>query len=386
MGIITEYVETTVATSNCKRYETLGYDVPKRKCPDKYRAKSQHRDWCYALGEKMIVKVKDLTSGSAVIIDYECDNCNKLLYIPYSRLAEHSRDGKYYCRECALQLFNSKENHPMWRSELTDEHREHNRNYPEYTAFVKKVIARDNHTCQCCKKECNHNAEVHHLDGYDWCIEKRTDETNGITLCENCHKNFHMIYGYGCNTKEQYEEWIGYTLENLTKYDGVLSTTRKIYCYEENRIYESATEFMETNNLKKNSSIYRVCNHVGNDYTVCGFHIFWLDEYEKMTDIGLKKHLIRNSHNKSVICITTGLVFNAIIEAKKYYGLRSRTGILNSIKNNAKTCRISKIGKTLWMYYSDFLDLTKKEQQRLLGDIKVKELLIDAGYEELVTE
>ncbi len=29
---------------------------------------------------------------------------------------------------------------------------------------------------------------------------------NGITLCEKCHDNFHLHYGYGDNTKEQFEE------------------------------------------------------------------------------------------------------------------------------------------------------------------------------------
>lgn len=375
MGIITEYVEITVTTSNCKRLESLGYDVPKRKCPDKYTAKAKGRDWSYALGQKMIINVKDLTPGSAVIIDYECDNCNKMLHIPYIRLDAYGHDGKYYCKDCSIQLFNTRENHPMWKNELTDEQREVGRNYPEYTAFVKKVVTRDNYTCQCCGKECNHNAEIHHLYSYSDYPNLRTDETNGITLCENCHKNFHAIYGYGGNTKEQFEEWIGYALESLMKYDGKLPATRKIYCYEEKRIYESATDFMKVNNLKNNASIYEVCNHTRNSYTVCGFHIFWLDEYEKMTDVELKKYLIQGSRNKSTICIDTGLVFDSIKSGRKYYKLNSNTGIINSIKNNARTCRVPNIGKTLWMYYSDFLDLTKKEQCKLLGDIEVKEIV-----------
>ena len=32
--------------------------------------------------------------------------------------------------------------------------------------------------------------------------------TNGVTLCEDCHKEFHKIYGYGNNTEKQYEEFI----------------------------------------------------------------------------------------------------------------------------------------------------------------------------------
>ena len=49
--------------------------------------------------------------------------------------------------------------------------------------------------------------EPHHLDGYNKFKEKRTDINNGILLCVNCHKEFHKIYGYGNNTKEQFKEF-----------------------------------------------------------------------------------------------------------------------------------------------------------------------------------
>ena len=52
------------------------------------------------------------------------------------------------------------------------------------------------------------NLEAHHKDGYGWCVERRIDVTNGVTLCEECHINFHKIYGYRDSTEEQYEEWI----------------------------------------------------------------------------------------------------------------------------------------------------------------------------------
>ena len=31
---------------------------------------------------------------------------------------------------------------------------------------------------------------------------------NGITLCVECHKKFHMLYEYGNNTLEQFKKFI----------------------------------------------------------------------------------------------------------------------------------------------------------------------------------
>lgn len=81
-------------------------------------------------------------------------------------------------------------------------------NVHEYREWRKEVYKKDNYTCQCCGDNKGGNLNAHHLDGYDWCEEKRLDINNGITLCKNCHSDFHYVYGYGGNTKEQFEEWL----------------------------------------------------------------------------------------------------------------------------------------------------------------------------------
>ena len=130
---------------------------------------------------------------------------------------------------------------------------------------------------------------MHHLDGYDNFKDKRYDETNGITLCHNCHYNFHSIYGRGNNTKEQFEEWIGYALGKLEKYNGKLPSARQIYCIEEDNIYDSAVELAKIIN-SDHSTIYKCCNHsikkikrkgkiIEYKYkTVKGKHLLWLSE------------------------------------------------------------------------------------------------------------
>ena len=67
---------------------------------------------------------------------------------------------------------------------------------------VKTIIEEDKNG----KKKTYLNA--HHLDGWDWNKIDRYNVDNGITLCEICHKDFHLMYGYGENTKEQFEEYM----------------------------------------------------------------------------------------------------------------------------------------------------------------------------------
>ena len=80
------------------------------------------------------------------------------------------------------------------------------------------MYERDNYTCQCCGCTESNSFNAHHLNSYDWCIDGRTNVDNGVTICKKCHKNFHKLFGYGNNTKEQYEEFLslihGNTEEN----------------------------------------------------------------------------------------------------------------------------------------------------------------------------
>lgn len=104
----------------------------------------------------------------------------------------------------------------------------HNRS-KDYTQkdWSKEVKERDNNICQCCgyKKEDNENMYAHHLDGYDWCKDKRSDIDNGVCLCEECHKKFHNIFGLGNNTKEEYEYYKSHKLYKNNKL--ILGRTKK---------------------------------------------------------------------------------------------------------------------------------------------------------------
>lgn len=100
------------------------------------------------------------------------------------------------------------EQHPNWDPKRTREQRIKERKTHEDRRWRLSVFERDTFTCQTCGDNKGGNLVAHHLDSYNWCEDKRYSTENGITLCECCHKDFHSLYGYGNNTKEQFNNYI----------------------------------------------------------------------------------------------------------------------------------------------------------------------------------
>ena len=107
-----------------------------------------------------------------------------------------------YCKKCV----NAQERAYNWNGGYDLEQERFRKTY-EFKEFRKGIMERDRYTCVCCGR---HNGEMnaHHLDGYNWCIEKRVNVNNGVCLCKDCHELFHKIYGHGNNTKEQFYEFL----------------------------------------------------------------------------------------------------------------------------------------------------------------------------------
>lgn len=117
---------------------------------------------------------------------------------------DNFRQGKR-CRECGNEK-NRGENNVRYNEELSEEERKERRNYPQYREWRKNVYERDDYTCQKCKVR-GGELHAHHLYSYSQYPDKRVCIDNGITLCVDCHTEFHATYGVWGNTREQYEEW-----------------------------------------------------------------------------------------------------------------------------------------------------------------------------------
>ena len=279
--LLSTEVEVVLYSGNIEHYESLGYEIP--------RYIDSHGCLRVRRGSKIKVKVNDLTEGSNVLVKIKYDCCGKISDMPYYAYKRHNHDGKIYCTHCNCSILLSGENNPNYNKEKTDEERQEGRKYKEYTDFIKRVLARDKYTCQCCGHTDDDSLEIHHLNGYNWCIEGRCDDTNGITLCEKCHSNFHSIYGYGNNTKEQFEQWMGRAIE-LVKYEQELCPTRMFYCFEDNMIYSSVRLYAKDNNFSY-GNIYNACNQ--RIKTAYGKHYVWYDKFLLMTDAEKEQYIKR---------------------------------------------------------------------------------------------
>jgi hypothetical protein len=111
------------------------------------------------------------------------------------------------CPACGLERV-SGSNCYMYKPDMDPEEREHRRCIKDYSQFLNATYKRDSYRCQICGDTRGGNLNAHHINGYNWCKEGRTDVNNAVTLCEPCHKQFHDRYGYGHNTALQWSDFI----------------------------------------------------------------------------------------------------------------------------------------------------------------------------------
>lgn len=154
-------------------------------------------------------------------IEYKCDYCGKIN--SYTK-TEFGKYKKHFCDNVCSGKFKEGinnyfhkhvlrgEKHPSFNPNLSEEQRLKRANTIGYSFFRLTVMRENDNRCVCCNRKAN---IVHHLNGFDWDIENRVNPTNGVALCERCHKEFHKIYGYGKNTVEQFNEFKRINYDNI---------------------------------------------------------------------------------------------------------------------------------------------------------------------------
>lgn len=103
-------------------------------------------------------------------------------------------------------------NHPKWNPERTHEQRVKERKTGKDKAWRLAVFERDKFTCQFCGDARGGNLVAHHVNSYSKHKELRHDPSNGITLCEDCHKDYHSAYGWKNATAEKFKLFMQKTM------------------------------------------------------------------------------------------------------------------------------------------------------------------------------
>ena len=170
---------------------------------------------CYICGKEFNRKPALIKRAEHPVCSRECANINKArewvivkcVACGKEMLRRKSRANIRPNPVCSKECRAVMQHKIRYDESIPDEVRQTDRNYiPDNRVFVRTVMERDEYTCQICyKTHCK--LAVHHLNGYNWDVENRYNPDNGITLCEECHKDFHRIYGRGNNTREQFDEY-----------------------------------------------------------------------------------------------------------------------------------------------------------------------------------
>ena len=126
-------------------------------------------------------------------IKFNCAYCGK----ESEHLKVHTKGGTLFCSRKCMGLY--RRNNPTKLADVSKD--------PKIVDWSKKVISKFNNTCIKCGKHFDKGLNAHHLNSKDWDKDNIYNVDNGVPLCNECHQDYHMLYGYGNNTEEQFLEW-----------------------------------------------------------------------------------------------------------------------------------------------------------------------------------
>lgn len=154
-----------------------------RKCAGEFNSKQSKQNTvtltCSQCGQ-------EFTRRKSIFKEAEHYFCSQKCRTEYTR--EHN---KKYCTKCNKPIPKSRK-YDLCPECLIEER--HNEKYIKFN-------------CAYCGKHFNKGLNAHHLNSKDWDKDNMYNVDNGVPLCNECHQDYHMLYGYGNNTEEQFLEW-----------------------------------------------------------------------------------------------------------------------------------------------------------------------------------
>ena len=125
-----------------------------------------------------------------------CDWCEGEFYLPDSQLKD-DQEKTFCCEECnsawKRSEANQGENHHSWTGGNYDYSRT---DAPEHRHWRERVFERDEYTCQRCGGR-GVSLHAHHIVAYSISEDLEYVDSNGVALCEDCHKWVHRTENCG---------------------------------------------------------------------------------------------------------------------------------------------------------------------------------------------
>jgi len=122
-------------------------------------------------------------------LEVSCELCGKTK----SLIPSFAKAFRFCSKECRAEWQSTRmtgSNHPLWNGGIS-EFRSRLSVSREYKAWRLAVFVRDGFCCQHCGDRRGHNLNAHHIEYVSECPERIFDVSNGLTLCESCHRDVH---------------------------------------------------------------------------------------------------------------------------------------------------------------------------------------------------
>lgn len=152
-----------------------------------------------ALGEGKYCSTKCAGLAKRRRIERTCLSCQEKFFV-LQRDINH-RKAEFCSIECWYD-FCKNENNPNWKGGITPENVKV-RSSLKYAKWRIDVFERDNYTCRKCGDMIGGNLNAHHQYNFNNHKDLRLVVSNGITLCEKCHAEFHHLFGTKNNSPMQ---------------------------------------------------------------------------------------------------------------------------------------------------------------------------------------
>ena len=120
-----------------------------------------------------------------------CKICGARMMLRESDIARGRKFCGVECYGKSVGLKQQGDKHHMWKGGVTA-NRDKVRSSPMYQEWRTKVFVRDDFTCQSCFTK-GGALRAHHMVAYKEAPKLRLKVSNGITLCQECHRQWHIF-------------------------------------------------------------------------------------------------------------------------------------------------------------------------------------------------